>query len=495
VFLADDPSLTLAGGTASRSFRRALTEQPAPHWSETLRHRIAAIDWVPDLGQRIGSADWWRGLLTCTALCVATAALSPGFRPIAGSVPAPVSGAEWDEARAQAIAPIGWGADTGRRMAANDLVRPLAEAPERPVVELVATLGEGDRLTGVLSRAGVGRRDAEDAAALVAGVGSLDDLPAGTRVELTLGRRADRTVSRPLDRLKMRARFDMGVTLVRGATGLTMTRQPIAVDHTPLRLQGLVGASLYRSARAAGAPAKALEQYLKAIASRVSLGREVGAADRFDMVIERERAATGEVRLGQLMLAGLNRPGRDGGTRALRLVRWGEPGHESWWDPNGQSERRGAMGMPVAGRISSAFGGRFHPLLGFLRLHAGLDIAAPTGSPIHAAADGVVAFAGRNAGYGNLVKLAHGGSIETRYGHMSRIAVNPGARVVRGQVIGYVGMTGLATGPHLHWEVRRGGQPVNPRSISFDQVATLSGDTLRRLKARMAELLAVQPGR
>jgi len=490
LFLADDPSLTLAGGTATRSFRRALAEQPAPpHWSETLRHRLSAIDWVPDLGQRIGSGDWWRGLATCTALCVATGALSPGFRPIAGSVPAPVTGAEWDEARAQAIAPIGWGADTGRRMAANDLVRPLAEAPERPVVELVATLGEGDRMTGVLARAGVGRRDAEDAAALVAGVGSLDDLPAGTRVELTLGRRADRTQSRPLDRLKMRARFDLGVTLVRGAAGLTMTRQPIAVDHTPLRLQGQVGASLYRSARAAGAPAKALEQYIKAIASRVSLGRDVGAADGFDMVIERERAATGEVRLGQLMLAGLNRNGR-----ALRLVRWGEPGHESWWDPNGQSERRGAMGMPVAGRISSAFGGRLHPLLGFLRLHAGLDIAAPTGSPIHAAADGVVAFAGRNAGYGNLVRLAHGASIETRYGHMSRIAVGPGARVARGQVIGYVGMTGLATGPHLHWEVRRNGRPVNPRTISFDQVTTLSGDTLRRLKGRMAQLLAVRPG-
>jgi len=490
VFLADDPSLALSGGTAARSMRRALVPQPVPHWSETLRHRIAAIDWVPDLGQRIGSTDWWRGLATCTALCVATGTLAPGLRPIAGGVPAPVSGAEWDEARAQGIAPIGWGADTGRRMAANDLVRPLAEAPERPVVELVATLGEGDRLTGVLARAGVSRREAEDAAALVASAGSLDDLPAGTRIELTLGRRADRTVSRPLDRLKMRARFDLGVTLVRGAAGLGMTRQPIAVDHTPLRLQGLVGASLYRSARAAGAPARALEQYLKAIASRVSLGREVGAADRFDMVIERERAATGEVRLGQLMLAGLDRGGRP-----LRLVRWGEPGHESWWDPNGQSERRGAMGMPVAGRITSSFGARMHPLLGFMRMHKGIDIAAPWGSPVQAAIEGVVASAGRSGGYGNFIKLAHPAGLASGYGHLSRIAVRPGQRVARGQVIGYVGSTGLSTGPHLHWEVWRNGQAINPRSISFDQVATLSGETLRRLKARMAQLLDVPPGR
>jgi len=489
LFLADDQSLHLAGGTAARSFRRMAAAAPAPTGVDQLRDRFAAVDWVPDLGSRIGSLDWWRGLATCTALCAGTLALAPGIRPIAGPVPAAVTGTEWDEARAQAIAPLAWGADTGRRMAANDLVRPLAEAPERPLVDLAATLGEGDRLTAALQRAGVGRRDAEDAAALIAGAVDLGDIPAGTRMALTLGRRPDRTVSRPLQSLQLRARFDLAVTVARAGNGLAMTRQPIAIDRTPLRLQGLVGSSLYRAARAAGAPAKAVEAFLKALATRVSLGRDVGAADRFDMVIARERAATGEVRLGDLQYVGLDRGGKP-----LRLVRFGEAGHESWWDPAGQSERRGAMGMPVAGRITSSYGYRMHPLLGFLRLHRGIDIGAPHGAPIYAALDGVVQLAGRSGGYGNFVKLGHAAGIQSGYGHMSRIAVRAGQRVARGQVIGYVGSTGMSTGPHLHWEVWRNGQSVNPRSISFDQVARVSGDTLRKLKARVAELLAVRVG-
>ncbi len=97
-------------------------------------------------------------------------------------------------------------------------------------------------------------------------------------------------------------------------------------------------------------------------------------------------------------------------------------------------------------------------------------------------------------GYGNFVKLAHGGGIGTGYGHMSRIAVRPGTRVAAGQVIGYIGSTGLSTGPHLHWEVWKNGIAVNPRSMSFSSMAQLSGDALRAFKARYANLMAVKPG-
>ncbi|RYD18746.1 MAG: M23 family metallopeptidase, partial [Lysobacteraceae bacterium] len=162
----------------------------------------------------------------------------------------------------------------------------------------------------------------------------------------------------------------------------------------------------------------------------------------------------------------------------------------------GQSpERRGTMGMPVAGRVTSNFGMRMHPLLGFMRMHKGLDIAAPYGAPIFAALPGRVASAGRNAGYGNFVKLAHVGGLASGYGHMSRIAVAPGEGVRQGQVIGYVGSTGLSTGPHLHWEVWRNGQSVDPRSISFASVARLSGENLRAFKRAVAAAMAVRTGR
>jgi murein DD-endopeptidase MepM/ murein hydrolase activator NlpD len=223
----------------------------------------------------------------------------------------------------------------------------------------------------------------------------------------------------------------------------------------------------------------------------VSIGRDVHAADGFDMVIARDRAATGETKLGELLFAGL-----DQGRRSLRMLRWTGNGEREvgWFDAAGQAERRGFMGMPVAGRVTSNFGPRLHPLLGFMRMHKGLDIAAPYGAPILAAIDGVVASAGRNAGYGNFVKLVHAGGLASGYGHMSRIAVRGGQRVRQGQVIGYIGSTGLSTGPHLHWEVWRNGQSINPRSISFASVARLSGENLRAFKRQVQTMLAVKPG-
>lgn len=113
-------------------------------------------------------------------------------------------------------------------------------------------------------------------------------------------------------------------------------------------------------------------------------------------------------------------------------------------------------------RLTSSFGMRVHPILGKRMRHNGLDIPAATGTPIYAPADGVVGRAQRLGGYGNYAEISHGNGIETRFGHMSRIAVTPGQRVTQGQIIGYVGSTGRSTGPHLHYEVRIAGTPVNP---------------------------------
>ena len=461
---------------------------------EQLRERTAGIDWVPDLGAAIGSRAWWRGLATCTALCVGTTYfLAPDLGPLKGTAPAPLAGTQWEEARAQGIAPLAWGGTTGRRMAANDLVNALAEAPERPLIDLAATLGEGDAFGKVLERAGVGRGDAAQAAALVRQAASLEEIAPGTRIALTLGRRPNKMVARPLERLELRARFDLAVSLTRTGSQLTLNRHPIAIDRTPLRIQGLVGGSLYRSARAAGAPAKLVESYIRALATKLSIGRDIGSDARFDMVIDRERAATGETRLGKLQLAAIDRP-VNGGVKPLQLIRWAGDKGEDWWDANGENERRGFMGMPTQGRITSNFGYRTHPVLRFIRLHRGMDIGAPHGAPIYAVRDGTVQAAGRAGGYGNLVKLAHAGGIGTGYGHMSRIAVRPGQSVRQGQVIGYVGSTGMSTGPHLHWEVWKNGRAINPRSISFTSVARLSGDEFRRFKARVRELLGAKVG-
>ena len=419
--------------------------------------------------------------------------MSPGFdNPLIGVTPAPLAGSAWEEARAQAITPLGAGAHTGRRIAASDLVAPLAESPERPIIELAATLGRGDSFSRVLARAGVARDEAETVARMVSQAVALTTIKPGTQLQMTLGRRPTRDVPRPLDNLRFRARFDLNIAVARTNGTLVMTPEPIAIDHTPLRIRGVVGQSLYRSARAAGAPAKAVEAYIRALASKVSIGRDVQASNVFDLVIRQARAATGEVQLGELLYAGLERD-----SKKVQLVRWGggENGKGGqWFEASGVGERRGVMASPVAGRMTSGYGVRFHPIMRMMRMHKGVDYGAPYGAPIRASMDGIVALAGRNRGYGNFVKLAHSGGLATGYGHMSRIAVRAGTRVVQGQIIGYVGSTGMSTGPHLHYEVWRNGVPVNPRSMTFTQVAQLSGKALRAFKARVAALLAVKPG-
>ncbi len=446
---------------------------------------LADIDWVPDLGRDIGTATWFRGLATCALLCGSAVALSPGFRPLPGHVPAPMTGEAWDEVRSQSIAPRAYGGDTGSRMAANDLVSNLADIPERPTISLVANYGQGDGLARVLERAGVSGGEARDVAARVANAAGADQIAPGTQVPITLGPRNSRSVPRPLQSLDLRARFDLNLTFRRIGDTLVMQRVPIAVDNTPLRIQGRVGDSLYRSARAAGVPAKAIESYLRALGPKVDLGSDVPANARYDLIVEQQRAETGEVKFGQLLYAGLER-----GSRNMQLLQWDVGGRTDWYDAAGVGRKRAGMSQPVAGaRMSSGFGMRRHPILGYSRFHRGTDFAAVSGTPIRAVTDGVVAFAARSGGHGNHVRLNHAGGLASGYSHMSRFAVSPGQRVVQGQVIGYVGSTGFSTGPHLHFEVYRRGVPVNPRSVAFASTSLLDGKQLAAFRERLRGLL------
>jgi murein DD-endopeptidase MepM/ murein hydrolase activator NlpD len=232
-----------------------------------------------------------------------------------------------------------------------------------------------------------------------------------------------------------------------------------------------------------------VQQYLRALGAEVDLDSAISNGDEFDLVVEYRRAATGEVEAGKLLYAGLLRDGKP----RKQLMRWGKDGR--FFEASGVGEQRGGLLSPVASRgISSSYGLRRHPILGYSRMHAGIDFRASYGSPIYAVSDGTVQFAGRHGGHGNFVKLSHGGGLGTGYAHMSRIAVSAGEHVRRGEVIGYVGSTGLSTGPHLHYEMYRNGATVNPSSVQFVMRAQLSGQELASFRARLAELQRIAPG-
>jgi murein DD-endopeptidase MepM/ murein hydrolase activator NlpD len=468
---------------------RAIALARSGDWREEVEAWAGRVDLVPDLGRDIGSRAWWRGLFTCLLLCALTVSLAPGFRAIPGAVPGPVGERHFDQYRAQMVNALALGADSGAHMGPTDAVSPLAETPERPRIELDAAIG--DSFARTLSRSGVSEHDAQDAIALISQAVSPSAIAAGTRVQMVLGRRPNRDVPRPLDKLAVRAKLELAIELNRVNGELALTRIPIAVDDTPLRVRGRVGGGLYRAARAAGAEPSTIQAFLKVLATRLDIGTDVHADDEFDMIVAHRRAATGETETGSLLYAGLSRSrGKD-----IDMLKWPMDGHDQWFEASGVGENRGTLAAPVSGgRVSSNYGARMHPILGYLRMHAGIDIAAPYGSPIYAVADGRVSFAGWHGGHGNYVKLEHSGNLGTGYGHMSRIGVKVGQQIRRGQVIGYVGSTGLSTGPHLHYELFKNGETVNPNSVKFTQVAQLAGKALAAFKARLADLKRLPAG-
>lgn len=480
-----------SGGAASAGASLPLKERLAAR-IETFETWCHKIDLAPDLADEIGSRRWYRGLLTLFGLSAAALCFTPDFASVEAATTVPIDGQIRDEFFSQTIAPLALGGDTGRHMGASPLVRPLAKVPERPQVELVATLGQGDGFTRMLQRVGVGPGDIERVNALVSGAMPTQDIAAGTKFDITLGRRPSDNAPRALTGIDFRARFDLDLSIERVAGqngGLTLVRHPIAVDETPLRIRGTVGSSLYRSARNAGAPISAIQSYLQAIDRQISVGRDISANDEFDMILSYKRSAKGDREVGDLLYAGVLR----GGRARVQLLRWGKDGQMTA-APDANQVTTVWPGMPVAGHLTSLFGMRRHPILGYVRMHAGVDYGAAYGSPIYAVSDGVVSYSGRHGGHGNFVKIEHGGGLATGYAHMSRIAVSVGTRVRGGQVIGYVGSSGLSTGPHLHFEAYRNGVVFNPLSLRLTVRPQFDPKERQAYKQRLAALMTVQPG-
>ncbi len=266
--------------------------------------------------------------------------------------------------------------------------------------------------------------------------------------------------------------------------------------HRVSRLaSGIINGGLFDTAMAAGVPHDLLAEAVSLFSFEVDFQRDIRAGDEFELFYDTLNNAQGEMaKSGELYYAKLVLSGKD-----MQYYRFTpHSGISDLFSPDGHSIRKALLQTPVdATRISSAYGLRRHPILGYTKMHRGVDFAAPSGSPVRAAGDGVVVIAGRRGTYGNYVQIRHNKTYSTAYAHLKRFAhgVSTGAHVHQGQVVAYVGMTGRATGPHLHYEVLVAGKQVNPRGVRLPAGETLTGADLRKFKQRAQEIDAQRASR
>lgn len=273
--------------------------------------------------------------------------------------------------------------------------------------------------------------------------------------------------------------------VVRQQDGLHASQ--VALEHER-RLEmrsGEIYNSLYGATDAAGMPDAIANQIAEIFAGDIDFYRDLRRGDQFRVIYEMYYQAGEAARAGRVLAVEFVN-----NTKVHQAV-WFEAAGQSggYYDFAGKSLRRAFLRSPLEfSRISSGFGGRMHPIAQTWRAHTGVDYAAPTGTPVRTTADGVIEFAGVQNGYGNLVVVRHNAINSTFYGHLSRFApgMRPGTRVSQGQLIGYVGMTGWATGPHLHYEFRVKNQPQNPLTVTLPQSIPLAQEQLPAFKTRTA---------
>jgi len=365
---------------------------------------------------------------------------------------------------------------------------PVAETdPTGSPIEVPARVDAGDTLIGLLIEAGVDRIEAHRAIKALEEVYDPRGLRPGHVVQVRFSAPAAND-DRHFQGFALQPSVDTEVVVHADPdceAGYSAEEKKEALVREVVRFGGPITYSLYQAAVDAGVSEAALADMIRVLSYDIDFQRDIQKDDTFEIMYERFSTADGEpARNGDVLFTALT----NGGERIVAYAYETEDGTRDYFNDQGQGVRKPLMRTPIDGaRISSSFGMRRHPILGYSKMHTGVDFAAPTGTPIYAAGDGVVKRAGRNGGYGNYVQIRHNGEFSTAYAHLSRILVEPGERVQQGDVIGRVGSTGRSTGPHLHYEIIRNGQKVNPMSVRFQPAIKLAGAELERFLAHKAE--------
>lgn len=350
------------------------------------------------------------------------------------------------------------------------------------------TIKAGDTLASVLNCLGIPSQQAYDAIAALSKVFNPKDLKVGQDVYVVYEKICDSN-NLNLKFLRIRPDFDSNIELVQtGAGSYEATKYKKELKHHYVNVEGSINLSLYADALKAGASPKMLYDMIKAFSFDVDFQRDIHTNDQFslfyDSYVDEESGLErpGELLYGKLILDG----------RIHELYRFQPPGSvPGYYTPKGDAVQKALLRTPIDGaRVNSGFGNRKHPIKGYTKMHKGVDFGAATGTPIMAAGDGVVERCNWFSGYGKYICIRHDGSTKTAYAHLSRFAkgVSAGKRVKQGQIIGYVGSTGQATGPHLHFELIQNGKHVNPQKVTQLPKKKLGGKALAEFKSHITKI-------
>jgi len=345
-------------------------------------------------------------------------------------------------------------------------------------------VSKGQTLSDIFSKEGLGTSDALAIVGLGGDALKLRSLRAGDKISYR--KTDDDTLS------ELNYEFDETHTLQvrRSDTGFESLTIEAAIERRQAALQGVVTSSLFAAAQKAGLSNRLVMELADIFGYDIDFALDLRDGDHFSVVYDQLYKNGQMLRDGDIAAAEFVNQGHV--YRAMRYV--DSDGNATYYTPDGKSLRKAFIRTPVDfARISSGFSlARLHPILNVIRAHKGVDYAAAIGTPVRATGDGKVEFIGVKSGFGNVIMLQHGSQYETVYGHMSRFraGLRNGAKVRQGQVIGYVGMTGLATAPHLHYEFRINGVHKNPVTVALPRANSLPSDVVAQWRQNNASVLA-----
>ncbi len=341
----------------------------------------------------------------------------------------------------------------------------------------------GDTFAALLDRFGVDDGDTERLLRSETGRRALRALKPGITVQAKIGTDGE------LLSLWFLSTPDALRSVERSGDGFQFSEQPAALSRQVVMKSGLIRSSLFAATDEAGVPDGVATQIADIFAGDIDFHRDLHRGDRFEAVYEMYYLDGRPVKLGRVLAAEFVN-----GNKTYRAVWFATPGAKGgYYTPEGRALRKAFLRSPLEfSRITSGFGMRVHPILGGWRNHKGVDYGAPIGTRVRTTGDGIVDFVGRQGGYGNMIVVRHAGGFATVYGHLSGFArgLHRGTRVAQGDVIGFVGQTGMATGPHLHYEFRANNQQRNPLAIALPAAQPLAADKLPAFKAVADPLVA-----